>query len=218
MKSLANWAEELQGWDGGKRGTDSSSGRLCASSSSPSPNPSAAVKASRSGDPIIFEPWGGGGALDYTSSAEANIAGAAARTVDRPSPGLGSLRESAVYWQDAATTCRVAKFSRWGSNVHSLERQERRFRPLGTDSDSRINKQRTWSEKRKFPAGSSHKVNQPLSRDLCSSFWKRRPLTGVTDTWLEKCSQNTDEQRPCDGRCANDARFGCESGDRRGKK
>lgn len=87
MKSLANWAEELQGWDGGRSGRDSSSGRPCASSSSPSPNPSAAVKASRSGDPIIFDPCWDGGALVYTPSAEADIAGAAARTVGRPPPG-----------------------------------------------------------------------------------------------------------------------------------
>lgn len=61
MKSLLNWAVELQGFGGGNRGTESSSGRPC--SSSPSPNPSVPVKASRSGDPIIVTagrvPWDG---------------------------------------------------------------------------------------------------------------------------------------------------------------
>lgn len=56
MKSLWNWAEVVQGWDGGTSGTDSSSGSV-SWSSPPSPNPSVPVKASRSGDPIIFNPW-----------------------------------------------------------------------------------------------------------------------------------------------------------------
>lgn len=57
IKSLWNWAEVVQGLDGGERGTESSSGRPSCWSSSPSPNPSVPVKASRSGDPIIFRPW-----------------------------------------------------------------------------------------------------------------------------------------------------------------
>lgn len=61
IKSLRNWAVEDQGLSGGAEGTDSSSGRPWPSwSSSPSPNPSVPVKASRSGDPIIFRRrWGG---------------------------------------------------------------------------------------------------------------------------------------------------------------
>lgn len=59
MKSLWNCAAEVQGLDGGMRGTESSSGRPCTSWPSSSPNPSVPVKASRSGDPIIFRPWGG---------------------------------------------------------------------------------------------------------------------------------------------------------------
>lgn len=58
MKSLWNWAEEVQGLDGGKRGTDNSSG-IASWSSSPPPKPSVPVKASRSGDPIISTQWGG---------------------------------------------------------------------------------------------------------------------------------------------------------------
>lgn len=58
MKSRWNWAEEVQGLDGGKRGTDNSSG-IASWSSSPPPKPSVPVKASRSGDPIISTQWGG---------------------------------------------------------------------------------------------------------------------------------------------------------------
>lgn len=58
MKSLWNWAEEVQGFDGGKRGTDNSSG-IASWSSSPPPKPSVPVKASRSGDPIISTQWEG---------------------------------------------------------------------------------------------------------------------------------------------------------------
>lgn len=58
MKSLWNCAAVLQGWEEGKRGTESSSGRPWAScSSSSSPKPSVLVKASRSGDPIILTRW-----------------------------------------------------------------------------------------------------------------------------------------------------------------
>lgn len=58
MKSLWNCAAVLQGWEEGKRGTESSSGRPWASCSSSSPpKPSVLVKASRSGDPIILTRW-----------------------------------------------------------------------------------------------------------------------------------------------------------------
>lgn len=137
MKSLWNLAELVQGWDADERGTENSSGRPWASlSSSPSPNPSVPVKASRSGDPIIFRLWGFNpwrfisvhpGALIYWP----NIATSRCRPAFSPwvscSGWTNLLRSCPQSWSDWYLSCTKCKLKAY---------------PLPFDNKSRVNKRR----------------------------------------------------------------------------
>lgn len=140
MKSVANWAEELQGFSGGRSGSDSSSGRSSWSSSSP--KPSAAVKASRSGDPIILDPW----ALHDLRRAEHR------RFTE------GTPQRRARFFLSLLLTLKCSQF---GASKQTFATTCELPRQACKQAAFRISQ--TGSEKLNFPAAGSHKVTRPSS-------------------------------------------------------
>lgn len=177
MKSLWNWAEVLQGWDGATRGTVSSSGRAFCSSSCSSPKPPVPVKASRSGEPIIFTPWRCSGPLSSIWPWSSHTSrGSCSPQPSRPASTAVSQLFETRSSNNNNNNWRVLKLlaqlptgnqrtqnQAVGFKSHFLStEQSRRQRFLEDFSDG--------GEKRNFPADCSHKAD--MSRDLSSSFWQ----------------------------------------------
>lgn len=134
MKSLWNCAAEVQGLDGGMRGTESSSGRPCTSWPSSSPNPSVPVKASRSGDPIIFRPWGGFSPQLQPWRFDLNI------KMSRSRPACSQLFRQAATITTTTTgelkkkkkTCCAVNYSRETTDTEEAQKQKWKKDPVPT--------------------------------------------------------------------------------------